>query len=380
MADMISDFLNQYGGQIVSTGLNALLTSNSAAQGNAALTNLGAVNTDAMKAMIEGYGGQLKAREDLMPKLDQAIGVYGTDRTTGVANYSDANTGMGNQYSTSLDTARDSAVDSYTTGGTAYNTGVGGGLNTSADTIKAGYAGLEESLNPYIDGGEAGLNYLNQQMGIDPSSLTPSQQRAMDKYIRDANARLSSSGLRGAGRAGVAAVNEGVADLGATFYDQNLARQGAAASALNSMGYGASGAVATGRKNMGETIGTLEYGTAEKQAENARSYANKVGDLTLNTAKDTATTKLNLGQKAADQTLNAATDVAREKLLTKSSAETALSNARSDTAGNIANARAKALVTGGNIDAAKAAVDNYAQGSTYRDILNIFTGSKPPQN
>lgn len=377
MADVITDFISQYGGQLVNTTINSLLASNNAAAGNAALTQFTNVSKDSMDALIEGQQASLKAREDLGGKLDTTLGNYATDRINTSNVYGTTNANAGTQYGTDVGTSRDAAVGDYATGAGIYDSGMAAALNSGANEIRTGYSNMAETLDPYVTAGEQGLNYLQQQMGLDPAALTPSQQRMADKYLRDSNARLASSGLRGAGRAGVAAVNDGMASLGATFYDQNLARQGAAASSLNSTGYGAAGALATGQKNLGETLGTLVYGTGEKQASSMKDYGYKVGDLKYNSGKDIAATTLNLKQKSADQALNSSNDVSREKLLTKTSYDTALSGAQSDAANNIAAARAKALQTSGEVGLIKDTVNNYQTGKTYRDILNIFANSKP---
>lgn len=98
---------------------------------------------------------------------------------------------------------------------------------------------VRQALGPYA---EAGLQMLPQLMSVattDPSRLTQSQQRALEELRRGMGARLAASGLRGAGRAGVAAANEGEAEFMARAFDSNRARSDQAMYALNQQGYGA---------------------------------------------------------------------------------------------------------------------------------------------
>ncbi len=135
------------------------------------------------------------------------------------------------------------------------------------------------------------LNYQAQAMGQDPSQLNPSQLRAQEKYRRDAIARLASSGLRGAGRAGVAAVNEGDAALTAQFFDQNQQRADRAASELGGRGYNATGQVATNRYNTGADV-----------AKTGLNLAQDIAGKGLQARQTGATERLNTGRKISDLT------------------------------------------------------------------------------
>jgi len=76
------------------------------------------------------------------------------------------------------------------------------------------------------------IAYLQKVVAQDPNVLTPEQQRGMADYQRGAQARLAASGLRGAGRAGVASVNEGAAGYLADAYGANQRRSDQAAQRL----------------------------------------------------------------------------------------------------------------------------------------------------
>lgn len=165
----------------------------------------------------------------------------------------------------------------------------------AADTLKSGYDQQLSSLlgvtpelrqnyadrynktaslyQPYTQAGMQGLAGVQAVASRDPSMLSPEQQRAMDDYRRGAASRLAASGLRGAGRAGVAAVNEGDAKLRASMFDTNQRRGDAANSDLMRYGYQGAGQQA-------QAIGNLFGSNATLSATDAQ--------LTGNTAMDKA--------------------------------------------------------------------------------------------
>lgn len=149
----------------------------------------------------------------------------------------------------------------------------------AADTLKSGYDQQLSSLlgvtpelrqnyadrysataglyQPYTQAGMQGLAGIQAVASHDPSRLTPEQQRAMDDYRRGAASRLAASGLRGAGRAGVAAVNEGDAKLRASMFDANQRRGDAATSDLLRYGYQGAGQQASALGNLYGSNATL---------------------------------------------------------------------------------------------------------------------------
>lgn len=376
MADVITEFLNNYGGQIVGGALDYLTRSDAAAQGQALLNQFQTMNSDAAQTLIEGYNQQLAAREGLKPTIENNLGEYDTSTVGNLDTFTGDNAALASKYGIDLTEGLDNALGAYNTGAGQYSGTLDTALNTSAPILMAGYQGMENTLSPYMETGQQALNYLAQQMGLDPTQLTPSQKLMLEKYHRDIMGNLNASGLRGSGQAGVAATNRGLAELYAQFYDQNLARAGAAATALNQQGYGATGAVATGRKDLGQALTQLNYSTGEKQAENARRLGDIQGELAYTSGKDIAGTNLNLGQKSTDTTFNTMNNLAKERLNTMSSLETGLANTRADTAGNIAAAKAKALVNSATTEAQKKSLDDYNRGKTFETIADIFSNAK----
>lgn len=333
MADAISDFLNQYGGNLLQAGMQIYAQQDSAARANVLANTLQNLNAEAAKVLIEGgYQGSLAAAEGLKPEATRILNEYENFSGSNVGAYRTANQDIAEKYGTDM--------------GTTYA--------ESVPHMIEGYQGMEERLQPYIGAGDQALNYLTQQMGIDPSQLTPSQKRLMEKYHRDVAASTAASGLRGSGRAGVAAVNEGLADLYANFHDQNLARSGAAATALNTQGYGATGAAATGARDLGQQMTQLTYGTGQ-------DIAKKAGDL---------------GAKTADQAFATGQQTAKERMETEGSLAQGLAKARQDTAQGIAQVKAQALNNTANTAAQKATLDTINRGTTFNTISNIFAGAK----
>ena len=135
------------------------------------------------------------------------------------------------------------------------------------------YAGVAGQYQPYAQSGRSALNNLQSVVSADPSQLTPSQELAMRDYRNQAASRLASSGLRGAGRAGVAAVNEGDAKLRAQMFDTNQRRGDAAATELARVGYNATGQQASALNNFFSNNATLSATNAQLQGNTAMDKA-----------------------------------------------------------------------------------------------------------
>ena len=135
------------------------------------------------------------------------------------------------------------------------------------------YAGVAGMYQPYAQGGMSALNNLQGVVSADPNQLTPSQQLAMKDYREGAASRLAASGLRGAGRAGVAAVNEGDAKLRAQMYDTNQRRGDAATTELARYGYNAAGSQATALNNFFSNNATLSATNAQLTGNTAMDKA-----------------------------------------------------------------------------------------------------------
>ncbi|MGE0715078.1 MAG: hypothetical protein AB7P02_06520 [Alphaproteobacteria bacterium] len=180
----------------------------------------------------------------------------------------------------------------------------GGAMTSAADAYREMVMTapdlVRQALGPYAD---AGLQMLPQLMAIaqsDPSRLTMSQQRALDELRRGMEARLSASGLRGAGRAGVAAANEGEAAFLAKAFDSNRARNDQAMLQLNSQGFNANQIIgASGERAI--------YSSADKGFQAAASSAQAM----LGARTEAARTLFSATDAAAKIAYQAASDAAR---------------------------------------------------------------------
>jgi hypothetical protein len=163
-------------------------------------------------------------------------------------------------------------------------------------------------FEPYIENGARANEYLTNILGGDASDMTLSQQRTYDDQLAEMRARQASSNLRGAGRAGVAAVNEGASELAARFEDENRRRQDAAAQNLASTGYSATGAVANQQSQAMQTLQNARQSFGLKQADTALRTNQGLSDRDLNF--DTELAKIRTGgiEKAGTNNLAATKD------------------------------------------------------------------------
>jgi hypothetical protein len=133
----------------------------------------------------------------------------------------------------------------------------------------ARYQGQESLYRPYVEGGMQGLAGIQAVASADPNQLTMEQGRAVEDYRRGAASRLAASGLRGAGRAGVAAVNEGDAKLRGSMFTENQRRGDAAKSDLMRYGYQGTGQTASALNSLYANNATLSATNAQLQGNTA---------------------------------------------------------------------------------------------------------------
>lgn len=287
--------------------------------------------------------------------LGQAGTAYGGAQTKAVGNYSQSVQDLANKLGVDYDTAAQvyaqglgTSADQYTGDLTKAATDEAGGLNAGAadyaTTRKKGLDAITSALTPYAQGsGTDALDQIHALLTADPSQLNPTQARARDELLRDSTARLSASSLRGAGRAGVATINDADADFRAKSYAENKADSEAAATQLAQMGQQASTTIgnagndyytgiagntqsanATGLDKIqsaastGATYGANARGTglqAINSASNAGAQARSnagtdAAAKTLATANDVNTTNLGLSKDAATNDMNIGQNVA----------------------------------------------------------------------
>lgn len=129
--------------------------------------------------------------------------------------------------------------------------------------------------------------------------LTAAQQIGRDDLQRNALAVLSASGLRGAGRAGVATVMDADRRYVANAVDQNDNRRIAAAQAARTSADNARSGLASVRAQEGGSIANTEIGQGNRMAETGLQGARTVADLTGTIGGVNAQNALSQGQISA---------------------------------------------------------------------------------
>lgn len=108
------------------------------------------------------------------------------------------------------------------------------GYQSQAEAIAAGNEAAQQRFDTIIEQGQGSTDYLRRIVAGDPYQLTPEQQTGRKSVAREATNSLAASGLRGAGRSGVAVIN--AAD--GNYYDKavtsNIGRADSAAQTLSS--------------------------------------------------------------------------------------------------------------------------------------------------
>lgn len=145
-------------------------------------------------------------------------------------------------------------------------------------------AGVAKAL-PYlqtgIDAGDAADLNLQGTMGLDPNSLTPSQQIGLEDTLRIGQQNLAAGGLRGAGRAGQAVLNDAARRYKAGAVDTNQGRADAATSTLAGQGASARAGAANLEAGAGSAdasdILNVGMGNAENAGNLPISQANLIG-------------------------------------------------------------------------------------------------------
>lgn len=254
-----------------------------------------------------------QALKDVTDRTVQGSQGYGMDTRRNYTQYSDMLRPEFEQFSNGLEDSD-----------TQYRYDLGQLGDEVAGTLEDGSAKFAEEYAPYQAAGEQALNYQQQVLGQDPNQLTRSQRYMMDDYTRDAVATLAASGLRGAGRAGVAAVNDGRGRLMADLFNQNQSRSDAAAG----------------------TLGTQGYNATSNVAGNVSSLADKLGDLRLNIGDAAASSRKGTLDKIASTGYDLGNDIATKKL----ASEENIANNNFDTSKNVAAARGQYYTNLGNIE------------------------------
>lgn len=164
------------------------------------------------------------------------------------------------------------------------------GAEAQAAAIREGNLAAQARYEQRRTDSAPAMDYLRTLVAMDPSQLTPSQRRGMEDYQRGAQARLAASGLRGAGRAGVASINEGAAGYLARAYDDNQRRADSAARALASDYGEADTAMSNIDRDSGRAAGNAAaqggYINANAGTANAQQWGTALGAIANLVAKE----------------------------------------------------------------------------------------------
>lgn len=240
-----------------------------------------------------------------------------------------------------------------------------GTAQSTAGILQDGSGEYAETLSPYSDQGIKALQYLSSVMGADPSQLDPAQRRLWEDRKRDALATLAASGLRGAGRGGVAAVNEGMAELDAQMFQQNRDRADRAAYELNRTGYGANRSVADNSMRLADSVADLTYRTGQQ-----------AGQQRFNTASDIAKTGFRLGQDVGNKQFDSESNIARHGSQTGGQKANTVSNYY----GNVAGIEGGRFQSMADTELAKASADASAAGVIGQTRYNTDTANSAITN
>ena len=156
--------------------------------------------------------------------------------------------------------------------------------------IEAGNRAAQERLSGITAQSQPASDYLRRVVAQDPYQMTPGQTTAHEDALRDARNRVASGGLRGAGRAGAAVVNEASRRFTDRATSQNISRADTAAAQLSGQGYGATSQaagydVATGTRVGAAAVPSADVG-ASADVANAALKGSVIGTLSSFIAND----------------------------------------------------------------------------------------------
>ncbi len=165
------------------------------------------------------------------------------------------------------------------------------GYTSQADAIREGNAAAQDRYARTIGQTAPATDYLRSLVALDPYNLTPGQKTGREDTLRGARNRLAASGLRGAGRAGVATMNEADRRFTDRAVSRNLSRADAAAQLLSGRGFDAANRAASADLNTGVQVSGAQSRTAEGNANsdlaNAALKGSVVSTLSSFIANDT---------------------------------------------------------------------------------------------
>lgn len=266
----IGQILRDAAPEIVKVAGNVIGAEIQAGDNNAASRNFGSGAQASADILKGGYDAQLTNLEEGSDYLRGVIGAGLTDTTNILQGSADTyQTDLGNN-AAEYGKYMVPQFDDY-----------GNLVMNASDAFQADY-------QPYLETGQAANDYTAAAMASDPSVMTPAQTRELEQYHRDALARLAASGLRGAGRGGVAAVNEGDAALRAGFYGQNQSRADAAANTLGQRGFQATGTTASNTQEAKRNVAGTGFALASDIGNKGLAAANTGAQAQYTTGQNVA--------------------------------------------------------------------------------------------
>lgn len=137
------------------------------------------------------------------------------------------------------------------------------GYAAQTASIEAGNQAAQDALGGIRADAQPATDYLRRIIAQDPYQLTPGQLTGQEDALRDARNRVASGGLRGAGRAGAAVVNEASRRFTDRATSQNISRADTAAAQLSGQGYGATAQAAGLQANTGLAAGMAAVPSAD---------------------------------------------------------------------------------------------------------------------
>jgi hypothetical protein len=152
------------------------------------------------------------------------------------------------------------------------------------------YGGMAAESQPAI-------SYLRGVAASNPYQLTPQQQSARADTLRDASNNLAASGLRGAGRSGVAILNKAMTDFDNNAFTSNRNRADQANNTLANENMGANSNIAATDRATGATRANMLSG----QGTAAMNAAQNTGAFTANAIQNTGQTQANSDTADASQ-------------------------------------------------------------------------------
>lgn len=229
--------------------------------------------TNSASVLNKGYDEALAQSEtgidELMKLLTAGLTEQKDAYRRAAYDYSSANTQSVNDYERDIKPILEQFIRGLSGASDLYGLSLDQIEKKAGDALQGGADDYERQLAPYTAAGTDALGQIQRIAAQDPNALTPSQRIAFNDTNRDAMATLAASGLRGAGRAGVAAVADAMARARARFRDENQQRSDQALMKLNEQGFNANTNVADVLNNLKKSIADIRYKTGTTKANNS---------------------------------------------------------------------------------------------------------------